>query len=83
LLKSIPKKLACLKKLIYRLHAVLTELDCLGDVSDWKPLFLPFEERVIHRDILIEETLSQKVCGTSISTGDQGGEPTLGHWPQC
>ena len=23
------------------------------------------------------------MCATSISTGDQGGAPTLGHWPQC
>jgi len=36
-----------------------------------------------HRDILIEATSSQKVCATSISTGNQGGEHTLGHWPQC
>jgi len=31
----------------------------------------------------IEETSSQKVCATSVSTGNLGGEPTLGHWPQC
>jgi len=24
-----------------------------------------------------------RVCATSVSSGDQGGEPTLGHWPQC
>jgi hypothetical protein len=23
------------------------------------------------------------VCATSVSTGDQGGAPTLGQWPQC
>jgi len=31
-----------------------------------------------HRDILLETTSSQKVCATSIDTGDQGGVPTLG-----
>ncbi len=40
-----------------------------------------------HRDILQEATSSQKLCATSLSTsdqgGDQGGEPTLGQWPQC
>ncbi len=36
-----------------------------------------------HRDLLIEANSSQKVCGTSISTGDQGGALTLGQWPQC
>jgi hypothetical protein len=35
-----------------------------------------------HRDILIEATSSQKVCTTSLNTGDQGGAPTLGQWPQ-
>jgi len=30
-----------------------------------------------HRDLLIEATSSQKVWATSVSTGDQGGEPTL------
>jgi len=29
-----------------------------------------------HRDILLEATSSQKVCATSVSSGDQGG--TLG-----
>ncbi len=33
--------------------------------------------------ILIEATYSQKVCATSLSTGDQGGAPTLGQWPLC
>jgi len=33
--------------------------------------------RLTHRDILLEASSSQKVC-TSESTGDQGGEPTLG-----
>jgi len=37
----------------------------------------------IHRYILIEATSSQKVCATSVSTGNQGGVPTLGQWPQC
>jgi len=36
-----------------------------------------------HRDILIEVISSQKVCATSLSTGDQGGAPTLSQWPQC
>ncbi len=30
-----------------------------------------------HRDILAEATPSQKECSTSVSSGDQGGEPTL------
>jgi len=30
-----------------------------------------------------EATSSQKVCATSVSTDNQGGEPTLGHWLQC
>jgi len=34
-----------------------------------------------HRDILIEATSSQKVWETSVSTGDQGGAPTLSHGP--
>ncbi len=37
----------------------------------------------LHRDILIEATSSQKVRATKVSSGNQGGEPTLGHWPQC
>jgi len=36
-----------------------------------------------HTNLLIEATSSQKVRATSVSTGDQGGEPTLGQWPQC
>ncbi len=32
-----------------------------------------------HRDILIDATSSQKVRATKVSTGNQGGEPTLGH----
>jgi len=32
-----------------------------------------------NRDKLIEATSSQKKCATSISTGNQGGEPTLSH----
>jgi len=32
-----------------------------------------------HRDILIEATSSQKVLATKVSSGNQGGEPTLGH----
>ncbi len=36
-----------------------------------------------HRDILIGATSIQKVWATKVSSGDQGGEPTLGHWPQC
>jgi len=35
-----------------------------------------------HRDILIEATSRQKVRATSVSTANQRGEPTLGHWPQ-
>ncbi len=35
------------------------------------------------RVIQIEATSSQKVCATSVSTGDQGGEPTFAQWPQC
>jgi len=35
-----------------------------------------------HSDILIEATSSKKVCATSVSTGEQGGAPTLGQWPQ-
>jgi len=31
-----------------------------------------------HTNLLIEATSSQKVRATSVSTGDQGGEPTLG-----
>ncbi len=38
---------------------------------------------VRHRNILIEATSCQKVCATSVSTDDQGGEPSLGHLPQC
>ncbi len=38
---------------------------------------------MIHRDLLIEAKSSQKVWATSLSTGDQGGEPTLGQWAQC
>jgi len=37
----------------------------------------------ILRDILIEATSCQKVCATRLSTGNQGGAPTLGQWPQC
>ncbi len=37
----------------------------------------------MHRDLLIEATSSQKVWAFFVSTGDQGGEPTLGQWPQC
>ncbi len=36
-----------------------------------------------HRNILLEATSSQKVCATSVSSGDQGVAPTLGQWPQC
>jgi len=32
-----------------------------------------------HRDTLIEATSSQKVWATKVSSGNQGGEPTLGH----
>jgi len=32
-----------------------------------------------HRDILLEATSSQKVRETKVSSGDQGGEPTLSH----
>jgi len=32
-----------------------------------------------HRDILLEATSSQKLWATKVSTGNQGGEPTLGH----
>jgi len=32
-----------------------------------------------HRDILLEATSSQKVRATKVSSGDQGGEPTLSH----
>jgi hypothetical protein len=35
--------------------------------------------RANHRDILLEANSSQNVCASSVSTGDQGGEPTLGH----
>jgi len=33
---------------------------------------------VVHRDILLEATSSKKMGATSVSTGNQGGEPTLG-----
>jgi hypothetical protein len=36
-----------------------------------------------HRDILLEATSSQIARETKVSSGDQGGEPTLSHWPQC
>jgi len=32
---------------------------------------------IFHKDFPIEATSSQKVWAPSISTGDQGGEPTL------
>jgi len=32
-----------------------------------------------YRDILIEATSSQKARAITVSSGDQGGEPTLGH----
>jgi len=41
------------------------------------------EKRIENLRDLLEATSSQKVCATSISTGDQGGAPTLGQWPQC
>jgi len=36
--------------------------------------------RLNHRDILIEATSSQKVCVTSVSTGDQGSATTDRIW---
>jgi hypothetical protein len=45
---------------------------------------LKFDKRIniitsVHRYILIEATSSQKVWATRVSSGNQGGEPTLGH----
>jgi len=36
---------------------------------------------ICHRDILIEANSSQKVWSAKVRSGDQGGEPTLGHCP--
>jgi hypothetical protein len=57
--------------------------DCI--LSYYKTLWiLVFHSHLnYHRDILIEATSSQKVRAAKVSSGDQGGEPTLGHWPQC
>jgi len=44
-------------------------------ISDWKK---HGSGLLAHRDILIEATSSQKLWATKVSSGDQGGEPTLG-----